>query len=190
MTEPDTQLQQLLTANRERLKRSVRSRMDARLNSRVDPSDVIQEAFTEAARRYEDRDATVPGFVWLRFLTLQKLHELHRKHCDVQARAVGREVPIGGNVELSASHDELANELAASSTSPGDRAANNEIRSKLREALEQLDPVSCEILTLRHLDQLTGVEAAAVLGISVSAASKRYVRAVEQLRSQVAGLWE
>jgi RNA polymerase sigma-70 factor (ECF subfamily) len=52
----------------------------------------------------------------------------------------------------------------------------------LHAALDAMDPTDREVLALRHFEGLTNAEAAAALGLSVSAASKRYVRAVERLR--------
>ena len=53
----------------------------------------------------------------------------------------------------------------------------------VREALDQLDPIDREVLVLRHFEQMSNLEAAASLSIKPAAASKRYVRAVERLRS-------
>jgi hypothetical protein len=44
------------------------------------------------------------------------------------------------------------------------------------------DPLDREILSLRHFEELTRVEAAKVLGIEESAAAKRYVRAEKAQR--------
>src|SRR5262245_61447407 len=60
---------------RERLRRMVRLRMDRRVQSRIDPSDVIQEAYLEASTRLSDylKSPEMPFGLWLRFLTSQKL---------------------------------------------------------------------------------------------------------------------
>ena len=71
-------------------------RLDRRLFGRVDPSDVIQEAFMEAMARREDylREPAMPFFLWLRFLTGQKLLDVHRRHLGVKARDAGREIAL------------------------------------------------------------------------------------------------
>src|SRR5262245_5251672 len=91
-----TALGELLGQHRERLLRLVALRMDDRLRARVDPSDVIQEAYLEAASRLPEylRQVEMPFYVWLRFLAAQKLTELHRHHLRVQARDAHREVPL------------------------------------------------------------------------------------------------
>ena len=52
---------------RDRLKKMVRLRLNRRLRGRVDDSDVVQDAFLDAARRLDDylRDPQVPFFLWL-----------------------------------------------------------------------------------------------------------------------------
>src|SRR5437660_8865324 len=83
----------LLESYRPRLRRMVALRLDPRLHGRIDPSDVIQEAYLEASTRLPDylRKPTMPLFLWLRFLAGQKLVTLHRHHLGRQMRAAGRE---------------------------------------------------------------------------------------------------
>src|SRR5919199_732059 len=91
---PDPSLSLLLAQHRGRLRRLVAVRLDPRLYGRLDPSDVIQEAYLEAAARYGDyqRNPPVPLFLWLRYLTLQKLAGVPRQHLAVQVRGARREV--------------------------------------------------------------------------------------------------
>ena len=58
----------LLTCNRDRLVRMVEVRMDARMASRVDPSDVVQETMTVAAARLPVYlvERPIPFYPWLR----------------------------------------------------------------------------------------------------------------------------
>src|SRR5260370_24097947 len=84
---------ELLARHRDRLRRMVSLRMDRRLQGRIDPSDVIQEACLEASNRFSEylENPKMPFFLWLRFLTGQKLLELHRIHLKAQVRNIGRE---------------------------------------------------------------------------------------------------
>jgi RNA polymerase sigma-70 factor (ECF subfamily) len=45
-----------------------------------------------------------------------------------------------------------------------------------------MEPIDREVLTLRHFEELDNQEAAHVLGISKTASSNRYVRALGRLR--------
>src|SRR5262249_32901137 len=60
---------------RDRLRRMVNLRLDRRLYGRLDPSDVLQEAYLDCARRFPEyaRAPTLPFYLWLRALTGQKL---------------------------------------------------------------------------------------------------------------------
>ena len=81
-----------LENSRERLRRLVELRIDPRVRSRIDASDVIQETQIEACEREDEFHAQdVPVFVWLRYLALQKLSQLHRKHLGTKARDASRE---------------------------------------------------------------------------------------------------
>src|SRR6476660_10614961 len=85
--EGDTRaLGDLLAAHRDRLRLMVRLRLDRRLQGRIDPSDVVQDAYLEAAERFSDyaRDTSMPFFLWPRFLTAQRLMILHRRHLGTQ----------------------------------------------------------------------------------------------------------
>src|SRR5215471_13969920 len=86
----------LLTRHRERLRRMVAFRMDQRLQGRIDPSDVIQEAYLEASRHLADylREPSLPFFLWLRGIAGNKLRELHRHHLVTRMRDPRREVSI------------------------------------------------------------------------------------------------
>ena len=67
-------------------------RLDRRLQGRIDPSDVIQEAYLEASARLAEylRNPSMPFFLWLRFLAGQKLVTLHRHHLGVRMRDAGQ----------------------------------------------------------------------------------------------------
>lgn len=184
-------LDALLAQHRERLRRMVELRLDRRLLGRIDSSDVVQEAYLEAYRRIEDfrQSPEVPFYVWLRFLTTQKLAQLHRQQLGVQARDAGREVAL--RIGPEASSEVIAAEIAAASASPSHAAMLAETKSRLQQAIEQLEPIDREVLALRHFEQLTNSETAVVLGVSEPAATNRYVRALERLRKVFAEMaWE
>ena len=81
---------------RDRLRQMVRLRLDRRLCGRLDPSDVLQEAYLDVARRFPEYAAapTVSFYLWLRTLTGQRLIDLHREHLGAQMRDAGREVSL------------------------------------------------------------------------------------------------
>ena len=70
-------LAELFDRYRERLRQMVRLRLDRRLQGRVDPSDVLQDAYLDVAERLprlRRASPTMPFFLWLRLVTGQRLH--------------------------------------------------------------------------------------------------------------------
>ncbi len=180
----DAAWERLMNAHRGRLGRMVALRLDRRLQSRIDPSDVIQEAYIDAARRLADyaKNPEMPFFLWLRFLTGQRLLEQHRRHLGAQARDAGREISLYRGVYPETTTAHSAAQFMGKLTSPSQAAMRLEQKLRLQEALNSLEPLDREILALRHFEQLTNGEAAAVLGLDKSAASKRYTRALVRLK--------
>lgn len=164
---------------RDRLRAMIAYRLGAGVRGRFDPSDVLQEAYLDAAARLPEYASgpPVPPFLWLRFLTAQRLDRLFRTHLGAQKRATEREVPLVSAVGgLSCDH-----------TPPFAGAVRSELQTLVVEALERLPADDRSILVLRHFEQLTTAEAAAELGISEAAAGKRYLRALLKLKDELGG---
>jgi RNA polymerase sigma-70 factor (ECF subfamily) len=163
-------------------------RMDPRIASRVDPSDVVQETLAEACQRMPEyaRRRPLPFYPWLRQLACDRLVDLHRRHVQAQRRSVSREAVS----EWSLSHESaelLAEKLVGSETGVSQRLMREEQRSQVRAALALLKPRDRDVLVLRYLEQLSLDEAAAALGISKGSFTKRHVRALERLRRLLSG---
>jgi RNA polymerase sigma-70 factor (ECF subfamily) len=176
----------LFRLHRQRLRQMVAVRMDPRLNSRVDPSDVVQDVLMEASRVFEDflRERPLPFYPWLRQLAWQRLYDLHVQHVRTQKRTTCREATAG--VELSnESVLELARQVVASGTSPSMNVVRNELRYRVQEALSQISDLDREVLVMRYLEQLSSREIAAIIGISESAVNMRHLRALRRLRGRL-----
>ena len=177
-------LGRLFEQHRTRLRKMVSLRMDPRLRARVDASDVLQETYVEVSA--PDRATTsgirgCPFFVWLRFLTAQKIVALYRHHVGTQKR--GRAPPgspgsrrlpgrflgrHGRSVDGHAGQPERSGH--AGGGAPPDR----------RRARCDERPPTGKVLVMRHFEQLSNVETAHELGLEKSAASKRYLRALQR----------
>lgn len=174
----------LLSQQRDRLHRAVAFRLDRRLRGRVDASDIVQEACLEAHERLPAYLAKpdMPIHLWLRFLVGQRLLIVHRQHLGTAMRDAGRE-----QSRADSTSDGLVEHLLANAPSPSEDVARREAFAYLHEALEAMDPMDREVLTLRHFEQLSNVEVAQFLHIETSAASKRYLRALGRLQEILAG---
>jgi len=184
-----TALAALFAHHRERLWRMAAFRLDSRLRGRVDPDDVVQEAYLDAAKRlrHYEGDSPTALFVWLRLIAAQTLVGVCRRHLGAARRDVGREVALGGPAPQATSAS-LAIQLVGDFTSPSGAAVRAETLGAVERAIDGMDPIDREVLALRHFEELTNGEAAAVLGIQPKAASIRYVRALRRLKAILAGV--
>jgi RNA polymerase sigma-70 factor (ECF subfamily) len=178
-------LNELIGRHRARLRRMVELRLDRRLQSRIDASDVIQEAYVEVVRRLGEylSEPSYPLFLWLRLIVGERLLKLHRHHLGTKMRDAELEVSIYRGALPAASSAALAAQLLGKHTSPTQAAIRAERMMRLQEALNTLDPMDREVLSLRHFEELSLVETALSLGIEQSAAAKRYVRALKRLKA-------
>ncbi len=175
-------------AYHDRLLRIIHLRIDWRLQQRVDPADVLQDAYLDAASRLDAylRDPKIPVFLWLRMIVGERLINLHRHHLGTKMRDPRREVCLHGGAMPGASSAALASMLLGRSASPSQKAIQAERLVRLQEALNTLEETDREILALRDFEGLNREEAAQVLGIGAAAGAKRYVRALKRLREILA----
>src|SRR5262245_46281649 len=111
-------------------------RLDRRLQGRIDPSDVIQETYLEAWTRLPEylRQPGMPFFLWLRFLTGQKLVTLHRHHLGRRMRDAAREISLHRGPTPDATSAGLAAQLLGRDTRPSEAAIRIELKIRLQEA--------------------------------------------------------
>jgi RNA polymerase sigma-70 factor (ECF subfamily) len=175
---------------RDRLRVMVRLRLNRRLQGRVDPSDVLQEACLEVCKGFAEyvRAPALPFFLWLRHITAQKLIIAHRQHLGAQMRDADREVSLHHGALPQASSASLAAQLLGHFTSPTQAVLRAELQIRVQEALNSLEPLDREVLALRHFEMLSNAETAQVLGIRKTAASNRYIRALERLKDVLSAL--
>lgn len=173
-----------LIRHRARLRRMVEARLDRRIRGRVDPSDVLQDGFADAVAKLPAylADPRIPLFLWLRLIIGERLAKVHRDHLGAKVRDAAREVSLYRGPMPAASSAALAAHLLGKETSPTQAAVRAERLLRLQEALNALEPLDREILSLRHFEELTHAEAARVLEIGEAAAAKRYIRALKHLK--------
>jgi RNA polymerase sigma-70 factor (ECF subfamily) len=165
---------------KERLRRTVRLRLDRRLVGVVDSSGVLRMAREEAARRGpESPGAADNPFLRLRQVVGEVLTRLHQERLGPDVRG---DISLYRGALPEATSVSLAAHLLGRSGGEDDRAAARaENKLLLQETLNALDPVDREVLTLRHCEQLSNDETATVLGVSKAQASEAYIRALKRI---------
>ena len=178
----DSALGRLLEQYRSYLTLLARVQIGRRLQGKVDPADVVQEVFLEAASHFSQfRGETEPEFAaWLRQILVTCLAHLVRRYFGTQARDVRLERMLED--ELDQSSRAIDRGLVAEQSSPSQRASRREQSVLLADALEQLAPDYREVIILRHLEGLTFPEVAARMGRTVDSVEKLWVRALPRLR--------
>lgn len=174
---------ELLGRHRHRLKQMIHARMDRRLSSRMDSSDLVQEVLVEAAQKLPKyaRQPPLPFYPWIRELAWERLVHTYRRHVLAEKRTVTREA--GGDLMLSdESTSQLAVNVLRGDSAPSGRLLRSEMRRRLQQALLRLKPIDRELLVLRYVEQLSTSEISAVLEISVPAIKMRHLRSLRKLR--------
>jgi RNA polymerase sigma-70 factor (ECF subfamily) len=168
----------LLARHQDYLQKLVQLRLDPRLRSRVDASDIVQEVHLEALGRlpaYLERPA-LPFRLWLRQIACDRTLKARRHHCGSARRALDREVMLPEESSLI-----LARRLLADGSTPSQHLNRQELAQRLRQAVMQLAPADREVVVMRHFEGLSNQEVACLLGIDPAAASKRHGRAILRL---------
>jgi RNA polymerase sigma-70 factor (ECF subfamily) len=192
----ESALAALFDGYRDRMRRMIRLRLDRRLSGRVDSSDVLQKAYLDVRRRiaeYALEPAAMPFHLWLRLVTGQRLADVHRYQLGAQMRNAGMEVSLHRGPFPQADSISLAAQLLGKMTSASKAAIRAEHKLIVQEALNGMDPIDREVLALRHFEHLSNDETAQVLGLTKSASSNRYIRALKRLKdilSSIPGLKE
>jgi RNA polymerase sigma-70 factor (ECF subfamily) len=187
----ESALAELFGRYRKRLRQMVRLRLDHRLQGRVDPSDVLQEAYIDLAQRlpaYVRERSELPFYLWVRLVAGERLLRVHRQHLGAAMRDAGREVSLYRGALPQASSVSLAGQLLGRITSPSHALIRAEVQLQLQEALIAMDLIDREAITLRHFEELSNSEAARVMGVSPQAASNRYLRAMTRLHEILKGI--
>lgn len=172
---------ELLGLYRGRVRKMIAIRLDQRLASRLDPSDVIQETFLEAVHRLPDfaRQRPIEFLPWLRSIAMNRLTDQYRRHIGAQRRSVLREeLPLPINDESQVLLAERFAGIGHESTSMKNK---HERTLRVRAAIQRLVPADREVLVLKYLEELSAPEIAAILGVGLRTVWRRHTRAIETL---------
>ena len=175
-------LARLFEVHRPRLVAMLQRRIDPALAVRVDAEEIVNEGFFLARRKYPQfkKESRTTAYAWLYRIVLDCLIDAWRRE-NREKRDLARDVRFPAE-----SAGQLGVGLVFSGTSPSEAFERRRLQQKMQKVLDLLSPNDREILWMRHFDQLTHREAADILDLTESAATLRYVRALERLRK----LWQ
>lgn len=169
----------LFARHRSYLHRFVDLRIDPLLRTRVEPSDVVQEAQLEAVRRLDDflKHRPLPFRLWLRQIAYDRLVDLHRHHVRAKKRSAQRDVALPDRSSMV-----LGQQLIDPGSAPSERLTRRELAQRVNRALAQLSDADRELVLMRNFEGLSNQESAQLLQVEPATASQRYGRALLRLR--------
>ncbi len=170
-----------LEAYRDYLRLLARLQLGSRLRTKLDASDIVQQAILQAhERRSQFRGTTeAERLAWLRAILANVLGAAARRF-ETKARQVGRERSLEAELERSSAR--LEGLLAADQTSPSQRAAGCEELLRLARALAMLPEDQRLVVELHHLKGLPVLEVAEKMGRSRPAVVGLLFRGLKKLR--------
>ncbi len=173
-----TELSRLMELQRQHLRRFVECRINQKVASRLDASDIIQEVYIRAYRSLETylTDPEIPPLVWLRRLSKQILSEAHRKQFR-QLRS-----PYQEQAHINES---FIWRIVDSGESIRTEAEKRDTAERIRALLSQLSEIDREVLEMRHLEGYSIRDIAQLLDLSQDTIKKRYYRALTRFREIV-----
>ena len=179
-------LGKLLMHHARSLRWIARQRLDRRIRHRVSESDVIQEAFANAIRCFDEFRGVSPAdfSAWLRKILSNCIARQTERHLLTARRDARREVSLQ---TLQHRPEQFsASFKAAPSVSPLRHLQDTERLHELTAMVEELPAEQRECVKLRHLDGLRFREVGLRLRCTETTARTRYARAIERLRREVA----
>jgi RNA polymerase sigma-70 factor (ECF subfamily) len=166
---------------REYLRLLTRMQVGAKLRSKLDESDIVQQALLEAHRSENQFKGTTEAerLAWLRAILANVLAGAARQF-STQARDTGRERSLEADLNLSASRLERA--ITADQTSPSGHVVRAEEILALANAMSQIGEDQREVIELHHLKGIPLVEVAMLVGKTRPAVAGLLFRGLRKLR--------
>ena len=163
-----------------------RSHIGRRNQSRLDPSDIVQQTLLQAHQKQSQyrgaSEAELMG--WLRQILANYLADAVRGLARAK-RDVSRERPL--DQELDDSFTRVDGWLAAVQSSPSQQAVRSEELIRLADALTSLPLAQREAIVLHHLQGLPLAEVGQQLEKSPAAVAGLLHRGLKRLREVLAG---
>jgi len=167
-----------LESCREYLRLVARLQFDARLQGKLDPSDIVQQTLIKAQEHLDQFRGPGEGemLAWLRRILVNTLLN--------EVRKFRKEVALVRSLEaaVEASSARLEEWLSVSQSSPSEQTAREEQLVRLAGALAQLPEDQRWAVELHHLHNQSVIEVAQTMGRSEASVAGLLRRALAKLR--------
>jgi len=179
-------LGRLLETYRNYLAILARVQIDRRLQSKVDASDIVQDAFLQATRAFPDFHGTTEGEIvgWLREILSHRLVDVIRQFHGTHRRDVRLERQLAEDLDRSSC---IAHALLDSKSSPSHQVARREQTVLVADALARLPDDYREVIVLHEFEGLSLAEVARRMTRSESSVERLWVRSLVALRRLLGG---
>ncbi len=159
-----------------------RCEIDNRFAGKFDASDAVQHTLLEAWKGWDQfRGRDEPQrLAWLRTILAFQLAHLARQYAGTQKRDIAREITLEQSLDQSSQR--LDAMLATNDPSPSQQAIINERSLQLATALEMLPADYRQVITLRHIEDLSHNEIAMRMNRNPGAVRMLWMRALAALR--------
>ena len=173
----------LFARHTDSLKSFVRIRLDDRIRSRIDASDVVQDTHIEAYRRFNDYydRRPMPFAIWLRKNAFERLKNVRRDHVEAQKRSVSREQRLPDRSSVL-----IAGNFPGPISTPSEHFSSQEYQERVTTAVAKLNEQDRDLLLMRVVEARPYQEIAHLLDIGVATARKRYARILLKLQKILA----
>lgn len=160
-----------------------------RLAGKVDVSDVVQQSMLASIERFDQFRGSTRG-EWQKWLLVIVRNEARNllRYWHQDRRHVAKEDAVQGSRAVASPGDDEApaRRLPGELPTPSQHVAVRQDASRMFAGLDRLPPEQRQVLTLRHFEGMSHEEIATRLGRSEAAVRQLWVRALRQLRENMA----
>ena len=178
-------LGQLMDRHKDYMTTFVQLQLGRRMQSKVEASDVVQEAMLDAIRQFPAfRGTTEIEFTtWLRRILVGKVALTLRQYLGTQSRDIKLEQRLATGIDDSAQPGDV--EVLTSLSTASMHAMRREESLLLAKALTKLPELYRAVVIHRSIENLSFREIAELLGKTENSVQKLWVRALTKLRGSL-----
>jgi RNA polymerase sigma-70 factor (ECF subfamily) len=161
-----------------------RVQLHRRLQSKIEPSDLVQQSLLEAHRGFEDFQGATPveWLAWLKQIVKHNAMDADQHYRQAERRNLRKERSLEFT-DSSGSQGELC--LADPGPGPSQNISKLEQEMQLAAAIEALPDDYRQVVLLRNIERLPFDQVAERMNRTRGACQMLWMRAIEQLRSQL-----